>query len=139
MGAYHRRLTGRDQSEILRYARAWSQWEGGALSLLPDPSRVAKFGEETYAVAFARIECHYFVNGGFFAADDQLLRKARHLAEIPGVIVHGRYDVVTPVKNAFDLAREWPEAELKIIADAGHATTEPGIVDELIKATNRFR
>jgi proline iminopeptidase len=139
MEAYYRRLTGADESQKIRCARAWSQWEGGTLSLLPDPSRVAKFGEEAYAVAFARIECHYFVNGGFFAADDQLLRKARHLGGIPGVIVHGRYDVVTPVKNAVDLSRQWPEAELRIVADAGHATTEPGIVDELVKATNQFR
>jgi proline iminopeptidase len=109
------------------------------LSLLPDASRVAKFGEEAYAVAFARIECHYFMNGGFFSPDDQLLRKARRLAAIPAVIVHGRYDVVTPVKNAVDLHREWPQAELRIVADAGHATTEPGIVHELVTATNKFR
>jgi proline iminopeptidase len=139
MAAYYRRLTGEDENEKIRCARAWSQWEGGTLSLLPDPSRVAKFGEEAYAVAFARIECHYFMNRGFFASDDQLLKKARRLAAIPGVIVHGRYDVVTPVKNAFDLHREWPQAELRIVADAGHATTEPGIVHELVSATNRFR
>jgi proline iminopeptidase len=139
MGAYYRRLTGDDEREKVRCARAWSRWEGGTLSLLPDASRVAKFGEEAYAVAFARIECHYFMNGGFFSPDDQLLRKAHHLAAIPAVIVHGRYDVVTPVKNAVDLHREWPQAELRIVADAGHATTEPGIVHELVTATNKFR
>ncbi len=139
MGAYYRRLTGEDEREKVRCARAWSRWEGGTLSLLPDASRVAKFGEEAYAVAFARIECHYFMNGGFFTPDDQLLRKARRLAAIPAVIVHGRYDVVTPVKNAVDLHREWPQAELRIVADAGHATTEPGIVHELVTATNKFR
>jgi proline iminopeptidase len=139
MGAYYRRLTGEDEREKVRCARAWSRWEGGTLSLLPDASRVAKFGEEAYAVAFARIECHYFMNGGFFSPDDQLLRKAHHLAAIPAVIVHGRYDVVTPVKNAVDLHREWPQAELRIVADAGHATTEPGIVHELVTATNKFR
>jgi proline iminopeptidase len=139
MGAYYRRLTGDDEQEKVRCARAWSRWEGGTLSLLPDASRVAKFGEEAYAVAFARIECHYFMNGGFFSPDDQLLRKAHHLAAIPAVIVHGRYDVVTPVKNAVDLHREWPQADLRIVADAGHATTEPGIVHELVTATNKFR
>jgi proline iminopeptidase len=139
MGAYYRRLAGDDEREKVRCARAWSRWEGGTLSLLPDASRVAKFGEEAYAVAFARIECHYFMNGGFFSPDDQLLRKAHHLAAIPAVIVHGRYDVVTPVKNAVDLHREWPQADLRIVADAGHATTEPGIVHELVTATNKFR
>jgi proline iminopeptidase len=139
MAAYHRRLTGKDEAERVRCAAAWSRWEGGTLSLLPDPVRVARFGEETYAVAFARIESHYLINGGFFKTDDQLLKQARRLAAVPGITVHGRYDVVTPVKNALDLHRAWPEAELKIVADSGHATTEPGIVHELITATNRFR
>jgi proline iminopeptidase len=139
IGGYYRRLTSRDEAEKVRCAVAWSKWEGGTLSLFPDPVRVAKFGEDTYAVAFARIECHYFVNGGFFKSDDQLLREAGRLRSIPGVIVHGRYDVVTPVKNAFDLHRAWPEAQLKVVADSGHATTEPGIVHELITATNGFR
>ena len=139
IAAYHRRLTGKDETEKVKCAAAWSRWEGGTLSLLPDPVRVAKFGDETYAVAFARIECHYFVNAGFFKSDDQLLREAGRLRSIPGVIVHGRYDVVTPVKNAFDLHRAWPKAQLKIVLDSGHATTEPGIVHELISATNNFR
>jgi proline iminopeptidase len=139
MAAYYRRLTGGNRKEQVNCARAWSQWEGGTLSLFPDEARVAQFGEESYAVAFARIECHYFVNKGFFKMDSQLLENAGQLTSIPGVIVHGRYDVVTPVKNAFDLHRAWPQAELRIISDAGHATTEPGIVHELIQATDRFR
>jgi proline iminopeptidase len=139
IAAYYRRLIGNDEQEKLSCARAWSQWEGGTLSLLPDPLRVAKFGEDRYAVAFALIECHYFTNRGFFASDDQLLKKAGRLGTVPGVIVHGRYDVVTPLKNAFDLKHVWPEAELKVVADAGHATTEPGIVHELVTATDRFR
>jgi proline iminopeptidase len=109
------------------------------LSLFPDEARVAKFGEEAYAVAFARIECHYFINKGFFKIDGQLLQNAGQLAPIPGVIVHGRYDVVTPVRNAFDLHRVWPQAHLRIVSDAGHATTEPGIVHELVEATDGFR
>ena len=108
------------------------------LSLLPDPERVRRFSEDAYALAFARIECHYFIHGGFFDADDQLIRAANRLKRIPGVIVHGRYDVVTPAKIAVDLARAWPEADLRIVADAGHAMTETGIVHELVAATNRF-
>jgi proline iminopeptidase len=139
MEAYYRRLTGGSRTDQVIYARAWSQWEGGTLSLFPDQARVAKFGEESYAVAFARIECHYFVNKGFFKKDGQLLENAAQLAPIPGVIVHGRYDVVTPVKNAFDLHRAWPQAHLRVVSDAGHATTEPGIVHELVEATDGFR
>lgn len=139
VAAYYRRLMGKDEAEKIRCAVAWSKWEGGTLSLLADPVRVAKFGEETYAVAFARIESHYFVNRGFFKSDDQLLQEANRLRSIPAVIVHGRYDMVTPVKNAFDLHHVWPEAQLKIVTDSGHATTEPGIVHELITATNGFR
>ena len=97
-----------------------------------------RFSEDAYALAFARIECHYFIHGGFFDADDQLIRAADRLKRIPGVIVHGRYDVVTPAKIAVDLARAWPEAQLRIVADAGHAMTEAGIVHELVAATNRF-
>jgi proline iminopeptidase len=139
IGAYHRRLSGGDTGEQLRFARLWSQWEGGTLSLLPDPSRVVRFGEERYALAFARIESHYFVNRGFFEADGQLLRDAGRIQNLPGVIVHGRYDVVTPVRNAHDLHEAWPKARLAIVADAGHATTEPGIVHELVTATDGFR
>jgi proline iminopeptidase len=138
IAAYYRRLTGPDAELQLEAARAWSAWEGKTLSLLPDAERVKRFSEDEYALAFARIECHYFINGGFFDADDQLIAAAHRLKFIPGVIVHGRYDVVTPVKIAVDLARAWPEADLRIVADAGHAMTEAGIVHELIAATNRF-
>ena len=119
-------------------ARAWSIWEGTTISLLPDLQRLQHFAEEGYALAFARIESHYFVNRGFFRADDQLIKDAHRLRAIPGIIVHGRYDVVTPVKIAFDLARAWPEAKLRVVADAGHAMSEPGIVQELITATRGF-
>src|SRR5262249_30903247 len=112
--------------------------EGKTLSLLPDADRVRRFSEDHYALAFARIECHYFINGGFFHADDQLIADAYRLAAIPGVIVHGRYDVVTPVKIAYDLSQAWPEADWRFVAAAGHAMTEAGIVHELISATNRF-
>lgn len=108
------------------------------ISLLPDPARVAAFGEDQYAVAFARIECHYFQNRGFLESDDQLLRNVDRIRHIPGVIVHGRYDMCTPFINAWQLKTMWPEADLRIVEDAGHAVTEPGIVHELIEATRRF-
>ncbi len=139
IAAYHRRLTGSDEAAQFSAARAWSMWEGGALSLLPDPARVAAFGSPHYALAFARIESHYFVNRGFFERDDQLFANAHRLKEIPGVIVHGRYDLCTPVANAIELHRVWPEAELVIVPDGGHAMSEPGILDALVRAAERFK
>jgi len=138
IAAYYKRLTDSDRAVQLRAAKAWSIWEGSTLSLHQDPERLKLFGADAYAIAFARIECHYFINRGFFDADDQLLRDAPQLAGIPGVIVHGRYDVVTPLKNAWDLHRVWPSAELRIVPDAGHAMTEPGIAREIVAATQRF-
>jgi proline iminopeptidase len=134
IAAYYKRLTGADRAAQLEAARAWSVWEGTTLSLQYDPGRVAKFASDDYALAFARIECHYFINHGFFDSDDQLLARAGVLEHIPGVIVHGRYDVVTPLKSAWDLKRVWPRADLRIVADAGHAMTEAGIVHEIIAA-----
>jgi proline iminopeptidase len=122
----------------LAAARAWSVWEGSTLSLVPDPERIKLFGADSYAIAFARIECHYFINGGFFRRDDQLLADVELIRHLPCTIVHGRYDVVTPVKNAWDLSRAWPEADLRLVADAGHAMTEPGIIHELVGATRRY-
>ena len=139
IGAYHRRLTGDDAEAQLRAARAWSMWEGGALSLLPDPGRVAAFGSPHYAIAFARIEAHYFIHAGFFDRDDFLLANTHRIGGIPGVIVHGRYDLCTPVGIAHDLSKVWPDADLRIVPDAGHAMSEPGIVHELVSATERFK
>jgi proline iminopeptidase len=136
--AYYQRLTSADRPVQLAAAKAWSIWEGNTLSLFQDPERVKLFGADSYAIAFARIECHYFANRGFFDVDDQLLRDAHRIAKIPGIIVHGRYDVVTPLKNAWDLCKAWPFAELRIVPDAGHAMTEPGIIHELVSATQRF-
>jgi proline iminopeptidase len=139
IAAYYRRLTGDDPVERLRCARAWSQWEGATISLLPDPARVTRFGADQFALTFASIECHYFVHGGFLERDGQLLEEAGRLSGIPGVIVHGRYDVCTPVANAWDLKRAWPEVELRIVDDAGHTMTEPGTIHELVTATDGFR
>lgn len=136
--AYYKRLTHPDRNVQLAAARAWSIWEGTTLSLHPDEDRIRHFGSDNYAIAFARIECHYFVNNGFLHRDGQLLEDAPRLSAIPGVIVHGRYDVVTPLRNAWDLKRAWPRAELRIAPDAGHAMTEPGIIHELVSATRRF-
>jgi proline iminopeptidase len=138
IAAYHRRLTSNDLSQRLAAARAWSIWEGTTLSLIPEPDRVARFGADTYALAFARIESHYFVNAGFFRRDGELLLEAGRLKDIPGAIVHGRYDVVAPVKSAVLLNKAWPASDLRIVTDAGHAMTEPGIVHELVRATRKF-
>ena len=138
IAAYYRRLTHADRDVQITAARAWSVWEGSTLSLHQDPERVKLFGADTYAIAFARIECHYFINRGFFDRDDQLLVNVEAIRHVPCVIVHGRYDVLTPVKNAWDLYRAWPLADLRIVSDAGHAMTEAGIVHELVAATRRF-
>ena len=138
VAAYHRRLTSPDRKVQIEAARAWSVFEGSTLSLIQDPERLKLFAADTYAIAFARIECHYFVNGGFLDSPDQLLAGAGKLRRIPGVIVHGRYDVVTPLRNAFDLKAAWPEVDLRIVPDAGHAMTEVGTTHELVAATRRF-
>lgn len=139
IGAYHRRLIHPDPEVHMPAAEAWSVWEGTTLSLIEDSARIRAFANPGYALAFARIESHYFVNGGFFAEDGVLLKQAHRLVGLPGVIVHGRYDVVTPVRSAWDLKKVWPAAELRIVPDAGHAMTEPGIVHELIRATRDFQ
>jgi proline iminopeptidase len=136
--AYARRLFGPDRSAAMAAARAWSVWEGSTLSLLPDRQREQAFAEDAFALAFARIECHYFVNEGFFQPRDQLLRNIDRIRHIPGVIVQGRYDVVTPAVTAWELHQAWPEAEFRLIPDAGHAASEPGIIDAIIEATDRF-
>jgi len=139
IGAYYRRLTSSDAAVRLAAAKAWSTWEGGTSYLLQNPDYIASTGADEFALQFARIECHYFVHGGFFECDDQLLRDAHKLKHIPAVIVQGRYDVVCPLRSAWDLHRAWPEAELRIVADAGHSALEPGNTHELVEATDRFR
>lgn len=137
VGAHHRRLTGSDKSAMLASARAWSQWEAATMSLLPDPQRVDKFGEERFATAFGRIESHYFVNRCFLEAGELLagMPRIRHL---PGVIVHGRYDVVTPLRSGYALHKAWPEAQFVLVDDAGHTATEAGIAAALVAATRKF-
>jgi proline iminopeptidase len=138
VAAYYRRLTSADPATRLAAAKAWSTWEGRTSYLLPNADYIAATGADEFALSFARIECHYFYHRGFFAKDGQLLHDARKLKKIPGVIVQGRYDVVCPMRSAWDLHRAWPEAELRIVADAGHSAFEPGITHELIEATDRL-
>ncbi len=139
IGAYHRLLTGPDATVRMAAAKAWSIWEGATSYLRQNPDYIASTGADEFALTFARIECHYFVNGGFFERDDQLLSNAQKLKDIPAVIVQGRYDVVCPIRSAWDLHRAWPQADLRIVPDAGHSAFESGNVHELIEATDRLR
>lgn len=136
--AYYRRLTDPDPHIRLEAARAWSVWEASTSKLIPDVDLVTLFSEDDFATAFARIECHYFINRGFFPTDDHLLRQVERIRHIPAVIIQGRYDVVCPMVSAWDLHRAWPEAELLIVPDAGHSMTEPGIRHALLEAGDRF-
>ena len=136
--AYHRRLTGPDAAVALEAAKVWSVWEGSTSHLRASPATIDRFGDDRFALAFARIEAHYFVNQAFMQHPDQILRDLSPLRHIPAVIVQGRYDVVCPMRSAWDLHRAWPEAELRVVPDAGHSAFEPGIVHELITATDRF-
>jgi len=137
VSAYHRRLTGDDRAEQLACARAWSQWEGATISLIPDLKQIDTFGDDHFAIAFARLENHFFMNHCWLD-EGQLLRDAHKLTGIPGVIVHGRYDMPCPLRYAWELAKAWPDASLHIIEAAGHAMSEPGILDQIIRATDRF-
>jgi proline iminopeptidase len=132
--AYYKRITGDDEVARMAAAKAWSVWEGRAATLRPSKSVIEHFANPSTALSLARIECHYFMNDSFLAPD-QILRDAKRLADIPGIIVHGRYDIVCPVENAWSLHRVWPQAQLNIIPDAGHSASEPGITDALVKAT----
>ena len=138
VAAYHRRLTSENAAVRREAARAWSTWEGVTSKLLQSEDMVARYSGENFAEAFARIECHYFVNGGFFRSPNQLLEDVPKIRHIPGVIVQGRYDVVCPMKSAWDLHRAWPEASFQMIADAGHAASESGTLSRLIEAADQF-
>jgi proline iminopeptidase len=134
MAAYHRRLTHPDRKIQAEAAAAWSQWEGDTISLRGPDARPTKFNEIDFAIAFARIECHFFAHGGFFPAENWILNNIDKIQDIPGWIVQGRFDVVTPLASAWALSKAWPKADFKIVWDAGHASTEPGIIDGLIRA-----
>ena len=137
MAAYHKRLTHTDRRIQAEAAAAWSQWEGDTISIRGPEARPSKFNEIDFAIAFARIECHFFANGGFLKEDNWILNNIDKIRGIPGWIVQGRFDVVTPMDSAWRLKSAWPEASFDIVWDAGHASTEPGIVDGLIRATDQ--
>ena len=120
----------------MQAARAWSGWEGRTATLRPSAQVVDRFHDR--ALSIARIECHYFINGGFLRSPTQLLDDVNRIRSIPCTIVQGRYDVVCPIKSAWDLHKAWPEADLRIVADAGHSAFEPGILSELVAATDRY-
>ena len=136
MAAYYRRLTGSDRAERERCAIAWSSWEGETVSIQGPSGKPDKFADPEFAVAFARIENWYFTNGGFFDSEHWILENIETIRHIPCWIAQGRFDVVTPISGAWSLHRAWPEAKLDIIGDAGHASSEPGIIDSLIRATD---
>ncbi len=137
VGAYYRRLTGSDEAEQRRCAKAWSLWEGRTASLTPRADIVAFFGLDRTALALARIECHYFQHNAFLAPD-QILNDAHRLAPIPGIIIHGRYDLICPLRNAWDLHKAWPGSRLEIVAQAGHAASEPDTSAALVDAADQF-
>jgi proline iminopeptidase len=138
IAAYYQRLTGQNEAKKAECAKAWSQWEAATISLLPDAARINAFGDLRFAIAFASIECHYFHHKGFFAHDGALLDGMSAINHLPGAIIQGRYDVVTPPQTAFELAARWPKAKFTLVQNAGHATAEAGITSALVEATNQF-
>ncbi len=139
VSAYHRRLTSADEATRVEAARAWSVWEGSTSKLFFDPASIEKFADPQFALAFARIECHYFMNNAFFPTDNYLIENVGRIRHVPSVIVQGRYDVVCPILSAWELHKAWPEADFRAVPDAGHSATEPGIIHELVSATDRFK
>jgi proline iminopeptidase len=139
LGAYHRRLTSDDEAVRWEAAKIWSTWEASALKLIPDQDLVDQFGEPQVALSLARIECHYFMNNCFFDTDNYLVENVGKIRHIPAVIVQGRYDIVCPMMSAWELHQAWPEAEFRVIPDAGHSVSEPGIASALVEATDQFR
>jgi proline iminopeptidase len=137
--AFYKRLTSEDRATRVAAARAWSIWEAATSYLHVNEEQLHKWGEEEFAIAVARIECHYFVNRGFLKSEDELLRNVKVIRKIPAVIVQGRYDVVCPMQTAWALHRAWPEADFRVVPDAGHSAFEPGNTHELVSATDRFR
>jgi len=139
IAAFYKRLTSDNAEEQLHAARAWSIWEAATSFLHVNDDNINKWTDAEFAIAVARIECHYFVNRGFFDSDDQLLRNVPRIRHIPAVIVQGRYDVVCPMQTAWELHKAWPEADFRVVPAAGHSAFEPGNTHELVCATDRFR
>lgn len=138
MAAYQKRLLSEDESVRLEAAKRWSVWEGSTCHMFPDLSHIEETAEPEFALAFARIENHYFMNKGFFDTENQLIENVDKIRHIPTVIIQGRYDVVCPMDTAWELHRAFPEADFQVIADAGHSAFEPSITRALLKATDSF-
>ncbi len=136
--SYYRRLTSDNRETLLEAARAWSIWEGALSYMHLNKDYVKRFGDPKFAAEFARIECHYFINKGWLRNESQLLDDVPKIRHLPAVIVQGRFDVVCPATSAWDLHKAWPEADLRIVPDAGHAAFESGIARELVLACDRF-
>ena len=138
MQAYYEILTGNNHSKKIEAAKAWSTWEGSTVRLMQDENFISDFSDEKFAEAFARIECHYFMNNCWFNSNNHLIENVDKIRHIPGVIIHGRYDIICPVVQAWDLHQAWPEADLHIIPDAGHSIFEEGIKDKILEYTEKF-
>ena len=138
ISAYYRQLTSENKQAQIIAARAWSIWEGSTINLLQRPQQIEHFASEAFAVAFSRIECHYFINKGFFEHDGWLIENVDKIRHIPTVIIQGRYDVCTPMTTAWDLQKALPDADFYIVPDAGHAFDEPGIADRLVRMTDAY-
>lgn len=138
LSAYYEILTGDDQEKKIEAAKAWSTWEGSSVRLILDDEFISDFGDAKFAEAFARIECHYFMNNCWLPTENYLIENVNKIRHIPAVIVHGRYDIICPVVQAWDLHKAWPEADLHIIPDAGHSIYEEGIKNKLLEYTEKF-
>jgi len=138
VAAYYTRLTSNDDSVRIEAAKAWSIWEASTSKLIQSEESIHAFEDAKVAEAFARIECHYFTNRGFFDTDEWLLENVDKIRHIPTVIVQGRYDVVCPMISAWELHRAFPEADFEIVQDAGHSMTEKGIAAKLVEYTDKF-
>lgn len=138
MSAYQKRLFGEDKDQQLAAARHWSVWEGSTCHMIPDPQHIEDTADDEFALAFARIENHYFMNNGFFEQENWILNNVDKIRHIPTVIIQGRYDVVCPMTTAYDLKANFPESELIIVPEAGHSAFEPNIITELVNATIKF-
>ena len=137
--AYYKRLTSADAKTRLEAAKRWSVWEASTSKLIPDSNMMHDFEDPEFALAFARIECHYFTHNAFFETDNWLIENAHKLSQIPTEIVHGRYDVVCPIENAWELKKAMPHAKLHIVQNAGHSAMEVGIISELVEIMERFK
>ena len=138
LSAYYEILTGDDQEKKIEAAKAWSTWEGSSVRLILDDDFISDFGDAKFAEAFARIECHYFMNNCWLPTENYLIENVDKIRHIPAVIVHGRYDIICPVVQAWDLHKAWPESDLHIIPDAGHSIYEEGIKNKLLEYTEKF-